>query len=153
MFATYDQHGVRLAFPENWLLEEDSDPEARLHLTLSSPNTAFWSLIVYPEVLDLPHVLDEAVGVLRKEYPDLESQPAEEQIAGHTLAGRDVNFICLDLTSTARLRACHRGASTYLLLCQAEDRELPHAQPVFDAITQSLLDGPPREGAAAVGAE
>ena len=50
-----------------------------------------------------------------------------------------MNFICLDLTNTTRIRACHRGGSTYLIFCQAEDRELETADPVFRAIATSLL--------------
>lgn len=139
--ANYDRNGIQFAYPENWLLEEDSDPEARLHLTLTSPSTAFWTLIVYPEVLDLPHVLDEAVAALKKEYHDLETHDAPQQIAGESLPGRDANFICLDLTSTASFSASHRGASTYLIMFQAEDREFERVEPVFRAITQSLLNG------------
>lgn len=143
MFATYDRSGVKLAFPENWMLEEDSDEDARLNLTISSPNTAFWSLILYSEVLDLQHVTGQAVESLRQEYPDLESSEVEETLGVAALVGADVNFICLDLTVTTRIRAFHRGASTCLVLCQAEDRELAGADPVFRAITQSLIEGDP----------
>lgn len=139
MFSTYDSSGLRFAYPENWRLEEDSDPEARLCLTVSSPNTAFWTLIVYAELLDLASLLDQAVESLRGEYPELEVSEAADKVAGEELLGRDANFFYLDLTSTARFRALHRGASTYLILSQAEDRELQEVDAVFRAITQSLL--------------
>lgn len=139
MFATFDRSGVSFAYPENWLLEEESDDDAKLNLTLSSPNTAFWTLFVYEEAIDLDHVLNQAVEALRGEYPDLETSSAAEKIAECELNGIDVNFICLDLTSTTRLRACHHRGSTYLILRQAEDRELDQVEPVFNAIMQSLL--------------
>lgn len=142
MFATYDRSGVSLAYPENWRLEEDSDEDARLNLTISSPETAFWSLIVYSEALDLDNVLDQTLAALREEYPEMEVADADQQVAGQTLRGKDASFFYLDLTSTIRLRACHRGASTYLILCQSEDREMKVAGAVFDAITQSLLAEP-----------
>ena len=140
MFATYDRAGVSLAYPENWKLEEDSDEEARLNLTISSPETAFWTLIVYAESLDLGHLLDQTLAALRSEYPDLEAADADEEIAGQT-RGKDASFFCLELTSTTRIRALHRGAATYLILCQAEDREMKVADAVFDAINSSLLAG------------
>lgn len=151
MFATFDRAGVSLAYPENWKLEEDTDEEARLNLTISSPNTAFWTLIVYAETLDLGHLLDQTLAALRAEYPEIEITDADQQIVGHAVRGKDASFFYLDLTSTTRVRALHRGASTYLILAQAEDREMKVAGAVFDAITQSLLmeSGPPggnREG-------
>ncbi len=141
MFLTYDKSGVSLAYPENWRLEEDSDEDARLNLTITSPNTAFWTLIVYAEALDLDHVLDQTLAALREEYPEIEIADADQEIAGQSIRGKDASFFCLDLTSTTRLRALHRGASTYLILSQAEDREMKVAGAVFDAITQSLLAG------------
>ncbi|QDV74838.1 hypothetical protein [Botrimarina mediterranea] len=141
MFLTYDKSGVSLAYPENWRLEEDSDEDARLNLTITSPNTAFWTLIVYTEALDLDHVLDQTLAALREEYPEIEIADADQEIAGQSIRGKDASFFCLDLTSTTRLRALHRGASTYLILSQAEDREMKVAGAVFDAITQSLLAG------------
>ncbi|CAE7481195.1 unnamed protein product, partial [Symbiodinium sp. CCMP2456] len=125
----------------NWRLEEDSDEDARLNLTITSPNTAFWTLIVYAEALDLDHVLDQTLAALREEYPEIEIADADQEIAGQSIRGKDASFFCLDLTSTTRLRALHRGASTYLILSQAEDREMKVAGAVFDAITQSLLAG------------
>ncbi len=141
MFSIYDRAGVSLAYPKNWKLDADTDEEARLNLTISSPNTAFWTLIVYAEILDLGHLLDQTLAALRAEYPDLEVADADEKIAGQTLRGKDASFFCLELTSTAQVRALHRGASTYLILCQAEDREMEVAGAVFDAITGSLLAG------------
>lgn len=143
MIATYDRGGVSLAYPKNWTLEEDSDDEAKLNLTLSSPNTAFWTLIVYAEKIDLPHAVGQVIEALRAEYPDLEATDASEEVAGETLLGQDASFFCLDLTSTVRVRAYHRGEATYLILSQSEDRELEEVEPVFQAITQSLLTDSP----------
>lgn len=139
MIATYSRSGISLAYPKNWTLEEDSDEEAKVNLTLSSPNTAFWTLIVYGELLDLTHAVGQVIGALEAEYPELESHDASEEVAGETLVGKDASFFYLDLTSSVRVRACHQGGSTYLILSQSEDRELETAGPVFQAITQSLL--------------
>lgn len=139
MIATYDRSGISLAYPKNWTLEEDSDEEARLNLTLTSPNTAFWTLIVYSEKLDPANAVEQVIEALKAEYPELEAHEASEEVAGQTLVGQDASFFYLDLTSTVRVRACHQEESTYLILCQSEDRELETAEPVFQAITQSLL--------------
>ncbi len=147
MFSTYNQSGVSFAYPENWTLDEDSDDEARLSVTVTSPNTAFWTLLVYNETLDLSHVVEQAVDALKAEYPVLETTEAIDEVAGEPLSGLDANFFYLDLTSTCRVRARHVGGSTYLMMSQAEDREFERVDPVFGAITQSLLTETPTDEA------
>ena len=78
---------------------------------------------------------------MKQEYPEIEVADADQEIAGQSLRGKDASFFYLDLTSTTRLRTLHRGASTYLILAQSEDREMKVAGAVFDAINQSLLAG------------
>lgn len=139
MFSVYDKSGLYIAYPENWTLEEATDSGARVELTIASPNTAFLTLAQYPGQLDTDELADQAVAALRAEYPDLESIRGGESYGDHRLSGFDVNFICLDLTNTAFVRAGHWGASTLLVLAQTEDRELPTVEPVFKAILTSLL--------------
>lgn len=145
MFATYNQSGVSFAYPENWTLEEDSDDDASMSVTVMSPNTAFWNLIVYKETLDLANVVGQAVDALKAEYPELETTEAIDEVAGEPLTGIDANFFYLDLTSTCRIRARHVGETTYLILSQSEDRELERVDAVFGAITQSLLSEMPQD--------
>ncbi len=144
MFSTYDQSGLHLAYPENWTLEETlaataNEDEPTIQLTISSPNTAFWTLALFDGQHDLSGIVEQVVGALLAEYPDLEQAPLEEAIAGQSLVGQEVNFICLDLTNTAQVRACHRDDTTLLLFSQSEDRELEKVGPVLEAITMSLL--------------
>lgn len=139
MFATYKHQGVSLAYPENWTLEEETDEEARVTLTIASPNTAFWTLVVYSEVLDRDHAVTQAIEALSQEYPGLETAPVAETIGGTEFIGQDANFFLLELTNTARVRACHHNGATYLILCQSEDRELAKVDSVFQGITQTLV--------------
>jgi len=55
--------------------------------------------------------------------------------------GYDLNFYCLDLTSSAAVRSVRRPDGTYTFFWQAEDRELEQFQPVFEAMMVSLLKG------------
>ncbi|MEO1498521.1 MAG: hypothetical protein AAFV43_15360 [Planctomycetota bacterium] len=143
MFSVYDRHGLQLAYPANWRLEEESAEGAQLQLTISGPGAAFWTLAIYADLHDLDELADQAVEALRTEYPDLESEPVDDAVSGIPLAGRDINFICLDLTNTTRIRVGHWGVSTVLIFAQAEDRELAAADPVFRAMTTSLFNGVP----------
>lgn len=146
LFSTYDNQGVRLAYPENWTLEEGQDDDSTLQLSISSPNTAFWTLSVYDHGPEPESLVEQALEALRGEYPDLETSPVEEVQGDYLLIGCDVNFICLDLTNTIKLRAFERDGETLLMLAQSEDRELQTVSATFDAILQSLLVGLP-EGA------
>ncbi len=141
MVAIYDNSGLQIAYPENWELSEEQSPDAKLQLTIASHATAFWTLAFYPELRDLTQMVEQVVDALRSDYPDLEENPIEEMIAGELFIGNDVNFICLDLTNTARIRVCHQGASTLLLYYQAEDAEFAESEAVFHAMNESLLRG------------
>lgn len=140
MTAIYDQSGVRFAYPENWTVEQGEDEEATLQITVASPETAFWSLSVYPGLRNIRALLDEVLQAMLAEYPDLESSAADEIVDGRQVVGFDLDFICLDLTNTAWARVFHREGATCLLLAQAEDDEFEQVEQVFRAMTATLLN-------------
>ncbi|TWT86552.1 hypothetical protein Mal64_33780 [Pseudobythopirellula maris] len=139
MLSQYNENGVRILYPEGWKLDESRDDDSALQITLESPETAFWSLSVYPEARETEALAGAVLEALKAEYPELDHTEATETHAGVELAGFDANFICLDLTNTVEVRVCHRGASTYLLMRQAEDQEFVTIAPVMQAITASLF--------------
>ncbi len=139
MSAIFEQAGVRFAYPENWTIESPVDDEADLQVTASSPDTAFWSLSVYPGLRDIRELADEVLGAMQAEYPALENDPTDEIVEGTPVVGYELSFYCFDLTNTAWVRVFHREGATCLLLCQAEDREFDQVEPVFDAMTACLL--------------
>jgi len=109
-------------------------------VVVSSPNTAFWHLTKYLPDVELEPLFDEALAALRTVYQDMETEPLGDLLVEDcSLIGFDVNFICLDLTSTCWLRGFQTANATYLLLCQAEDREFSQVGPVFQAMLASLL--------------
>jgi len=139
MTAIYEKQGVRFAYPENWTVEDPPDDEAELQVTVTSQETAFWSLSVYDGLRDARHLLDEVLQAMQAEYPALEHDPADQVIGETEVVGFDLSFYCLDLTNSAWIRVFHRVESTFLLLCQAEDQEFDAVEPVFEAMTASLL--------------
>lgn len=139
MPAAYESHGFSFQYPENWSVERGEDEESALQVTVLSPNTAFWSLTVYPGLRDVRVVLDEMLQAMQAEYPALEYDPADRRIGTTPLVGYDVNFYYLDLTNTALLRVFHYHDATCVVLAQCEDRELEIASKIFDAMTTSLL--------------
>lgn len=139
MISIYDKQGIRIAYPENWQLSEEESPEATVQITIASPETAFWTVAIYPGLQDLEDLANQVVQALLAEYPDLEINPIKETVGDQTLIGCDLNFICLDLSNTAQVRVCHRDDASLLLFSQAEDGELEKAALIFEAMSESLL--------------
>ncbi|NOZ38836.1 MAG: hypothetical protein GXP24_01250 [Planctomycetes bacterium] len=139
MPSVFEHSGLRFEYPENWVLEAASEDHLE-QVVVSSPNTGFWHLSKYPRDSELETLFDEALAALRTEYQDMETEPAGDlQVEDRLLMGFDVRFICLDLTNTCWLRGFQTDDATYLLLCQAEDREFAQVSPVFQAMLASLL--------------
>lgn len=139
MPETYDNQGVRFAYPDNWTVEDPPGEEAELQVTVSSPDTAFWSLNVYPGLRDIRELRQEVLQAMQAEYPQTEADEVEEIVDGTPVVGYDLGFYCFDLTNSAKVRVFHRQRSTCLVLCQSEDREYEQVEPVFDAMTACLL--------------
>lgn len=154
MPATYDKLGIRFQYPENWLLDETEAPEGELSfdemssgsaeghsVSVHSPNGAFWTLVMHPERPDPARLAEAVLAAMRQEYDQLDAETVSETVAGCDLQGYDLNFFCLDLTNTSWVRAGQNDQSSFVLLCQAEDREFSKVRPVFEAMTASLLSG------------
>lgn len=140
MTAHFERHGVAFEYPENWQLDEEPDSDARLAVTLYTPSGAFWSLRVEHSSVAPRQLVASAVAAMQEEYGDMDVENVTQQIEDQELTGMDVNFFCLDLTNTAKIRAMRRaGLGSCTILFQAEDRELARIEPVFWAITTSLL--------------
>lgn len=138
MPAVFDKLGVRFAYPENWILDEQDMAGGRA-VTVASPGTAFWWLAVHRADEDFSQVAKAVLDGLRQEYDNIDVEAIGEMIAGRRVVGYDVNFYCLDLTNTAQIRGFQTQQATYMMLWQAEDREFDRVHPVFRAMTTSLI--------------
>ena len=139
MPAVYEKMGIRFLYPENWTLDEQAALEGEQSVTVHSPGGAFWSITLHDAQTDPAELANAALEALESEYQDSESEAVDEEIAGHEILGYDLNFFYLDFTNTAWIRGFRDRRHTYLVLCQAEDRELEAVGQVFRAITASLL--------------
>jgi hypothetical protein len=143
MHATYQGHGLRFLYPENWQLDEEETVGA-WSIHVQSPGTGFIQVIGHAGRPDVQEVLDSTLAALREDYPELEEEAAGERIAGQRAQGHDVRFISLDLTATCWLRCFRTPQATLLVLCQVHDLEAAKYEPIFRAMRHSLelVDGP-----------
>lgn len=135
----YQKLGIHFQYPDNWTLDEQEALEGNGAVSVYSPEGGFWSVAVHPSTADLPKLLSAAVSAMREVYEQLDSEAVEETIAGQELSGYDMNFYCLDLTNTATVRGLRTGQRTLVIFCQAEDREYERIEPIFRAMSTSLL--------------
>jgi hypothetical protein len=139
MPAVFDKLGIRFQYPDNWQLDEKDALAGESSVTVYSPGGAFWSINVHAREVAPKDLVEAALKAMRQEYDELDAERVRERAAGQDLVGYDLNFYCLDLTNTALVRAVRTADATFLILCQAEDREFAEVGPVFRAITASLL--------------
>ena len=142
MPALFNKLGIRFQYPENWTLETDPGAAGgKPSVSVYSPGGGFWTIWLHAGGEDPAELAQTAAEVFEREYDELDSEPVSETIAGIELIGFDLNFYCLDLINTARIRAFTTQRGTYLVICQAEDRDFDRLSDVFQAITMSLLSG------------
>lgn len=137
MPATYQGHGLRFLYPENWQLDEE-ESEGAWSVHVQSPSTGFVQVIGHASRPTVEEVLTSTLAALREDYPELEEEAAGERIAGHRAQGRDVRFVSLDLTATCWLRCFRTPQATLLVLCQVHDLESAEYEPIFRAMRHSL---------------
>ena len=139
MTVTYDRGGITFMYPDNWsVMDEQLDTFPR-SVSVQAPGGAFWSVDIHPFSVHAEDVLKEMVAAISEEYDDVEVQEVKEVIDDHPATGVDLYFSCLDFVVTARLRSFQNSHATYVMLYQAEDGDYRSFEPVFRAITHSLL--------------
>lgn len=139
MPAIYQNLGVNLLYPENWSITDEDDVDWPRTVTLQSPQTGFWSLHVYPPDQEVKPVVKELVAAIQNEFSDIEVLPAKETFGDTDTTGVDLAFFYLDLLVEAKIRCVRTPSAVLIWLYQAESREFEAMEPVFQAITVSML--------------
>lgn len=139
MTARYDRSGIRFQYPENWKIVDEQFDGFPRSVCVQAPSGAFWSLDIHPFSVRSEDILREMVAAITDDYDDVESELVEEVIEEFEAIGADLFFSCLDFVIKARLRSFKSGHATYVMLYQAEDRDFDQFEPVFRAMTHSLL--------------
>ena len=130
--------GLRFRYPEDWELSEQIG-ESEASITVTSPQTAFWSVTVLRDRPDPMDVLRAVMVAFEDEYDELDAIELEVEIAMRRVVALELEFVCLELTNTARLHAFQTDRTTILVLYQLNDGESDDHEPILKQITQSLL--------------
>jgi len=139
MPAVYENLGVRFLYPENWSVVDEERDDWPRSVTVQSPNTSFWTLLIYPPRQATGPIIDHVIETIREEYRELEILEGEDEISEMLTTGVDVCFFYLDLLVESKIRVLSTPSATLLWHYQAESREFDEMEPVFRAITTTLL--------------
>jgi hypothetical protein len=137
MVETYTGHGIQFSYPPDWPLTEQTE-EGHVTITVNTPETAFWSVVLFPDRPDPDEVVAAVVAAFREEYAEMDDYPLKARLVKKAAVAREIDFFCHELPGTARLHAVRTLACTILVLFQGADREMSDAGPVFERITRSL---------------
>jgi len=137
MYETYDAHGITFQYPAEWEVNEQMG-EGEVLITVSSPETSFWSISLFADRPTLEAVVNTAISAFREEYDDLDVYEAYASLCGRQTLARDLEFFCLELLNSAWIRAFTTPDFTALILFQANDLELTVSEPLFKRMSQSL---------------
>jgi len=135
--TVFARDGLRLAYPENWKLDDDP-AEGGWTVTFQSPGTAFLLLRLDHGLPTCEELIDETLAALRAEYKDLDAEPALEPIAGEIAVGHDIEFVSLDVPSTCWTRSFYGPAGTVLMLGQVAEVDAETYEGVLEALRVSL---------------
>jgi len=139
MPAVFEKFGVRLLYPENWQLIDIDGEGMPYEFTLQSPETAYWTLCVYPPGHEVRPRVKEIIEGLQAEYKEVEVIPTEETIAETKTKGVDLAFFYLDLLVECKIRTLRTPSATLIWHYMAESREFEEREPVFQAMAISML--------------
>ena len=139
MPKTYQDLGISILYPDNWLCDEDADSRA---ITIESPEGAFITITRFEKkdfhdsATESP--LNEAQRVMEQEYEEVESEELHKRIEDLELHGITQRFVYLDLIVTSHLLTMASQDGVYLVQIQAEDRDMTRLEQVFDAMLISI---------------
>jgi hypothetical protein len=137
MREVYDRHGITFHYPADWEVSEQEQGDECL-ITVSGPGTSFWSVGLFRDRPSPDLVLETALAAFKDEYPDLDSYEADDELLSQPTLGYDIEFFCLELVNTARIRSFLAQDFTVLVLCQADDTELETSNRLFEEMSRSL---------------
>ncbi len=141
MTAVFENEELQFMYPENWKLVQSGDTDDFVEISLESPAGGIWSVSVFNDGSSTGDLLESCAAALSEQYEDFERNDFMGEVGGIQAIGFDSHFYCLDFLVTAQVRAFELNGHTVNVFCQAESREFDKSQEVFNAITQSLLQG------------
>jgi hypothetical protein len=134
---TYTGHGLVFQYPTDWTLSED-EADGEVTVSLQTPSAAFWSLTAFADRPAAEDVLGAVLTAYRDEYPEIDVYGVSATVCQLPAEACDLDFVCLDLVSSAALRSFESLSRTFLIVYQGLDQELERFRGDFERTISSL---------------
>lgn len=139
MPKTYDDHGVRFLYPDNWKLEVTALPGEPVDISLQSGGSCVWSIKIVPAEFEHESSIQQIIAGLTDQIDEVEMRPIESVIGETDLTGVELDFFYLDFVVSAKILTLRLSDRGLIFVTQGETSEFDQEEIVFDAITTSLL--------------
>lgn len=140
----YHRYGIAFSYPEDWSLQEQSQGTEHL-ISVSSPETSFWSLGLFFEMPTPEHVVQTVLRALEEDYPEIDVYESSCMVLERPTVSREAEFVCMELLNSVWVRAVQLESFTVLVMYQSTDHELEATRGLLEAITGSLEYDPAPE--------
>jgi len=149
MPSTFEGFGLKLLYPENWILVDRSDDEGDQGATFELPSGGFVSLETLPITREDDATFDEIDAILRGQYENVEREEVRLPGSDENERAMDVRFYYLDLVIISRVVLLDAPESTrdqmpiagrILTQMQAESRDFDANEQVFSALLKQIRD-------------
>lgn len=137
MVETYQSHGVRFEYPDDWEIIEQQDAQ-EVAITVQSPETSFWLLTVFFDRPDPEKIAEAALDAFRQEYEDLDIYESDDNICDEDAVAWDLEFRAMEVYNSAWVRTFQTDQFSALVLYQANDLELEDTADTMRGMTRSL---------------
>ncbi len=134
----YEAHGIRFQYPDIWEIQEESDTDGDVVITVLTEGTCFWTIRVLNSRPSPLEIMNSCVAAFREEYEDLDEYSESGVLAGLPATIRLLEFSCLELINTVSLSCVRAGEFSLLVWWQGTDHELGEIRPVFEKISGSV---------------
>jgi len=136
---TIQSHGVEFRFPDFWeLSEEEEAGSGDVALTVTGAGTCFWTLRILRSRPSPDDLIRSCIDAFAEEYGEIDEYPASCRIVGEAAAGREIEFICLELVNSVGLYSARTNQFTLLVWWQGTDHDLQEVRPLLDQMTRSV---------------
>lgn len=136
--STFDSHGIQFDYPNEWQLSEETE-EGQTTISLESPRSAFWMLMIVAGRPAAEDVLASALGSFQEEHPSADAYEVEEQICMLPTIGVDIDFESAEMINRAAFRICETDNVTLFVVHQCPQTEEAEFGNELKSITSSLM--------------
>ena len=140
MLKTFSAMGLEFLYPDNWVVQAESESENHPGVMLDLPSGGFFTLEPVESDQSIEVLVDQIAETFKDEYGEVEAEQLQlnaVDLPGVQLAV-DYRFYYLDLLIISRLMFSKISGLTYAIQFQSESRDFEKNELVINAILKQI---------------